>query len=236
MSEPTQGGASGIPEPPASLDRLREQLALPGVGESLVKSRPGRGGRRAAVLILLSLDESAARVETSETAGLRIVLIEKAAHLRRHAGQMAFPGGAVEPGDPTGVAAALREADEEVGVRPEEVRVLGTLPPAHVAASGFDAMSVVGWWRGDRVLAPGDDGEVQAVHTLPVPVLVDPLSRWVATHQSGYTGPAFVVGDLFIWGFTAHLLTGLIQLAGWEVPWDQDRRAEIPPRFLYGRR
>lgn len=223
-------------ELPPSLNRLLEGLASPDALERLVAARPGRGQRRAAVLILLSFDRSAARVESDATAGLRLVLIEKAAHLRKHAGQMAFPGGAVETTDASPAHAALREAEEEVGVAPWEVEVLGTLPPAHIAASGFDAMSVVGWWDGARELDPGEDGEVEAVHHIPVPLLADPASRWMAVHPSGYTGPAFVVGDLFIWGFTAHLLNGLLQLAGWERPWDHERRAEIPARFLHGRR
>ena len=71
---------------------------------------------------------------------------------------------------------------------------------------------------------------------MPVPLLVDAASRWMAVHPSGYTGPAFVVGDLFIWGFTAHLLDGLLDLAGWTQVWDRDRTAEIPARFLHGRR
>lgn len=221
---------------PGSLDRLRSALASPAALERVVAGRPGQGGRTAAVLILLSFDADAAGREPGVAAGLRCVFIEKAAHLRRHAGQIGFPGGAIEPADGSKVAAALREAEEEVGVRPSEVSVLGVLPPAHVAASNFDATAVVGWWPRPRPLVPHDVGEIAAVHDLPLPLLVDPAARSTARHPSGYAGPAFVVGDLYIWGFTAHLLAGLFELAGWGEAWDAGRFSEIPSRFLHGRR
>ena len=74
------------------------------------------------------------------------------------------------------------------------------------------------------------------LHDLPLPLLVDPAARSTARHPSGSTGPAFVVGDLYIWGFTAHLLAGLFELAGWDEAWDAGRFSEIPSRFLHGRR
>lgn len=189
------------------------------------RSAPG-GGRRAAVAILVS-EEPDAR---------RIVFVEKTATLRKHAGQVAFPGGAVEPGDPDAVFAALREAEEEVGVEPATVTVLGVLPPAQVRATGFDVTGVVGWWREPVALRPVDVGEVAAVHQLPVAALVDPANRLTWEHPSGFSGPGFVIGDLFIWGFTAHLLDGLLDLAGWAEPWDAARTSSIPRRFLHGRR
>ena len=61
-----------------------------------------------------------------------------------------------------------------------------------------------------------------------------PEATW--THPAGFSGPGFVVGDLFIWGFTAYLLDGLFDLAGWTADWDRGRVAEIPERFRLGRR
>ena len=129
----------------------------------------------------------------------------------------------------------LRARVAEVGIAPEGVSVLGVLPEAHVAASGFDVTSVVGWWPAPRPLVPVDTFEVAAVHSLALGHLVDPANRLTWTHPSGYRGPAFVVDDLFVWGFTGHLLDGLVRLAGWEKPWDVRRTAPIPPRFLRGR-
>lgn len=219
--------------PPPALDVLRAGLRHP---EALARFAAGRGprdARRAAVLILFSHDEDAAALEEGDAAGLRLVVIEKSAMLRKHAGQVAFPGGSVEPDDGGAVQAALREAREEVGVDPESVEVLGLLPPAHISATGYDVRSVVGWWHRPLPLRPVDTVEVAAVHSLAVPALVDPVHRLTWTHPLGHVGPGFVVGDLFIWGFTGYLLDGLIRLAGWEQPWDARRRSAVPPRFLH---
>ena len=72
--------------------------------------------------------------------------------LRSHAGQCAFPGGGVEPQDASSEAAAFREAAEEVGLRAETVELLGVLPAAHVAVTGYDVVPVVGWWRAPHPL------------------------------------------------------------------------------------
>lgn len=220
---------------PPILWGLKQTLADAAAGAGFVGDRVPAGVRRAAVLILFHLDAAAIEPEAGDLAGLRLVLIEKSAALRSHAGQLAFPGGSLEPGEDS-VAAALREAHEEAGVRPDAVEVLGVLPEAHVAASGFDVASVVGWWPRPAPLAPADTFEVAAVHALPVARLVDPAHRVTWEHPAGFSGPAFVVDDLFVWGFTGHLIDGLLRLAGWEKQWDASRTASIPPRFLRVRR
>jgi len=195
-----------------------------GLGGALPDSsgiRRPRGGRRAGVLILFT-DESDPRV----------TIIERATTLRRHAGQVAFPGGAMEPDDGTVVQAALREAEEEVGLDRSLVHVLGELPVAWVPASNYDVTPVIGVWDGGRELWPADPGEVGAVHSLRVSALADPAVRVRGQHPGGYRGPAFVVGDLFIWGFTAHLLDESLNLAGWARPWDASRIQQVPKRFL----
>jgi 8-oxo-dGTP pyrophosphatase MutT (NUDIX family) len=191
-----------------------------------VATRAAEGGRPAAVLIALAQHSDATR----------IVLVEKDARLRTHAGQVAFPGGAIEPFDASPIAGALREAHEEVGLPPNEVDVLGVLPPAHVRASDFDVTAVVGRWATPRPLVPVDVGEIAAVHSVGVDVLLDPANRVTWTHPAGFSGPGFLVGELFVWGFTAYLLDGLFDLAGWTVPWDGNRVADIPERFMRGRR
>lgn len=220
---------------PPILWGLQQTLADAAAMTRFVGDRAPAGVRRAAVLILFHVDAAAAEFEEGDLAGLRLVVIEKSEALRSHAGQLAFPGGSLEAGEDA-VAAALREANEEVGVRPDTVEVLGVLPEAHVAASGFDVASVVGWWPRPVPLAPADTFEVAAVHALPVWRLVDPDHRITWVHPAGYSGPAFVVDDLFVWGFTGHLLDGLLRLAGWEKQWDASRTASIPPRFLRARR
>lgn len=210
---------------PADLERLKAALAGPD-GAARVAERAARGGRPAAVLIALADDPS----------GPGVVLVEKDARLRTHAGQIAFPGGAIEASDASAVAGALREAEEEVGLAAGEVDVLGVLPPAYVRASDFAVTAVVGYWPVPRPLVPVDVAEIAAVHRVPVAVLLDPANRVTWTHPAGFSGPGFVVGDLFVWGFTAYLLDGLFDLAGWTVSWDAARTAEIPERFRLGRR
>lgn len=219
---------SGVPD---SLVALASALAEPGGGARVVRGREGHHGRRAAVLILFAAEPGAASGMGPD--GLRLVVIEKSARLRKHAGQVAFPGGGVEASDASSEEAALREAREEVGIDPREVDLLGVLPPAHVAATGYHVTSVVGWWRAPRPLEVVDTVEVAAVHQLSVADLIAPANRLTWVHPLGYEGPAFVVGELFIWGFTGHLVSGLLRVAGWERPWDAARVAEIPERFLH---
>ena len=212
---------------PAIFEQLVAGLDAPDVAARVQsRGREARGGRQAAVLIAF----------TAEAEGPRVVLIEKTGHLRKHAGQVAFPGGGVEPDDVSVVAAALREADEEVGLDPEAVRVLGVLPDAHVRASGFDVAPVVAWWRTPTWLAPADTHEIESVHVVPVRTLVDPVNRVTYVHPLGIRGPAFLVGDLFIWGFTGHLLDFVLEAAGWALPWDVAREESIPERFRHGKR
>ena len=212
---------------PSALDALVAELARPGGGERVVRGRPGRDGRKAAVMILFS---GAADAPADE---LSVVIIEKSARLRSHAGQCAFPGGGVEPQDASSEAAAFREAAEEVGLRAETVELLGVLPAAHVAVTGYDVVPVVGWWRAPHPLRIVDAIEVGAIHQIRLGDLIDPADRLTWRLPMGHRGPAFVVDDLFIWGFTGHLLDGLIALAGWEQPWDARRTELVPERFWH---
>lgn len=216
-----------VPESPMSIpvpDELlgaAAALSRPDALDFISGARRPGGGRPAAVLILLC----------PGTDGLDLVLVEKRPDLRHHAGQLAFPGGGIEPDDVDAVQAALREAEEEVGVPPEEVTVLGILPSAHIRRSGFDVTPVVGWWHYPRGLQVVDVGELADVHTVPVAALLDPVNRDTWQLRGGFNGPGFWIGELYVWGFTAYLLDGLFTLLGWTRAWDRDRFSEVPPRF-----
>jgi 8-oxo-dGTP pyrophosphatase MutT (NUDIX family) len=180
---------------------------------------PEEGGRPSAVLVLFGEGPD----------GPDLLLIERAATLRSHAGQPAFPGGAQDPDDDGPVAAALREAQEEVGLDPSSVDVLGILPALWLPPSGFVVHPVVAWWRAPHPVDVVDFGEVAAVVRVPLSELTDPDNRFRVVHPSGFTGPAFQVRGLMVWGFTAGLLAGILTLAGWERPWDTSRTRELDP-------
>ncbi|MBF6238269.1 putative NUDIX hydrolase [Nocardia otitidiscaviarum] len=149
-----------------------------------------------------------------------VLLTQRAATLRQHSGQVAFPGGAVDPGDEGPIFTALREAEEETGLDPGGVQPLSVLPKIFVPPSGFDVTPVVGYWR-----TPGEVGVVSAaeatrVARVPLSELLDPANRFVVRHPLGYMGPAFAVDGMLVWGFTAGVLAGLLAVSGWEKEWD----------------
>jgi 8-oxo-dGTP pyrophosphatase MutT (NUDIX family) len=151
--------------------------------------------------------------------GPDLLLIQRSEGLRLHAGQPAFPGGAID-GDEGPVAAALREAAEEVGLDPAGVDVLGTLPEVFIERTGFRVVPVLAWWRQPCAVAPVDPREVAAVERVGLAELADPAARLMVRMPSGRTAPGFRVRGMLIWGFTAALVDRLLALAGWERPWD----------------
>jgi 8-oxo-dGTP pyrophosphatase MutT (NUDIX family) len=208
--------------------------------------RPPPTARPAAVLILFG--------EGAE--GPDILLTERAATLNKHAGQPAFPGGRIDPEDDGPVGAALREACEEAGVEPSGVEVLATLPELYLSRSDHRVTPVAAWWCRPSEVAPGHPGEVAAVARVPIADLADPANRLTVRHPSGGTrgelreegrpsrpracrpqktlriGPAFRVHGMLVWGFTAMLLTQVLQAGGWERPWDEDNVEDLPPEVL----
>jgi 8-oxo-dGTP pyrophosphatase MutT (NUDIX family) len=183
---------------------------------------PDQGGRPSAVLLLFGA-----------TAGAPdLLIVQRGQHLRRHAGQPAFPGGAIEPTDQGPVGAALREAAEEVGVDPAGVEVLAVLPELYILRSGFRVTPVLGWWRRPGPLVAATDGEIVSAVRARLTDLADPANRLTVRHPSGTAGPAFRVHGMLVWGFTALLVDRLLALGGWEQPWDTRREEDLPPDVL----
>lgn len=151
---------------------------------------------------------------------VELVVTERSHTMRSHAGQAAFPGGRREPEDPDLVATALREAEEEIGVVPDSVDVVTTLPFLHLPVSDHNVLPVVGWWRQPGPVGVRDPAEVERVVQVGVEHLVDPTNRFSIRHVSGFVGPAFDAHGLLVWGFTAGLLDRTLHLAGIDRPWD----------------
>ena len=179
---------------------------------------PGHAQRQSAVLVLFGEGDQ----------GPDVLIIERAHDMRSHAGQPAFPGGAVDPADDGPIAAAFRESAEETGLDPSGVDVLAVLPDLWVPPSGFVVTPVLGWWRVPSPVGAMDPAEVASVHRVPLSELTDPDRRFLVRHPSGYVGPAFGVSGLVVWGFTGGLLDRLIYLGRWERPWDRSRVEPLP--------
>lgn len=210
---PAGGPAGQIPGWLADLARSAEQMVVPAGLRP-----PPDGGRPSAILILFGVG----------SAGPDVLIVQRSAGLRRHPGQPAFPGGAIDAADDGPAAAALREAAEEALVKPDGVQVIAVLPDLYISRSGFRVSPVLAWWREPGPVAPGDLNEVAAVARVPVAELADPERRLMIRYPSGGTGPAFRAGDMLIWGFTAYLLDYLIALGGWERSWDSGHIADLP--------
>ena len=202
------------------------QPLLAGVDEFTVWGRAvgtaPAGVRRSAVLVLFGEGGH----------GPDVLLIQRSAHLRSHAGQPAFPGGGLDHPDEGAVAAALREAEEETGLDPAGVEVLAELSELWVPPSGNVVTPVLAWWREPSEVSPADVREVASVARVPVAHLADPANRLQVKAPSGHVGVAFEVADMLVWGFTAAVLDRLLDLGGWAKPWDTSRIVDLPEETL----
>ena len=180
--------------------RLRERLLTPDDAIAL----DVRGRTDAAVLVALYLDGGR----------LHAVFTKRREDLRRHPGEISFPGGRYEDADADLLATALRETEEEVGLAPSEVEVLGALQPTPTIATGYAVYPFVGLIDPGRAwtLSPR---EVAWILELP---LVDLLAgygrRRLLRRGLPVRTETYVVGDELIWGATARILADLLERLG----------------------
>lgn len=230
--------------PDDALEPARTQLAALAADPSVrdlwrgVREPAGDDARPAAVLILFGVldhlpsdHEAQARAVSRD---LDVLLLARATTLRSHAGQIAFPGGRLDDGDDGPIVAALREAQEETGLDPAGVEVLGTLEEIPLAYSGHVVTPVLGWWAAPTPVAPVDRAESSAVFRTPVADLLDPANRGTTVLRRDdreWRGPGFTITgggeDRLVWGFTALVLDAMFDRLGWTEPWDEAREIEL---------
>ncbi len=145
--------------------------------------------------------------------GLTVLLTQRTAHLANHGGQISFPGGRVEPADTDSTAAALRETQEEIGLSPESVDVLGRLDDC-ITGTGFQVVPVVGLIHPPFTLVR-DSFEVEEIFEVPLAFILDPANhqRHARLMPSGETRHFYAIpfGDRYIWGATAAMLVNLYE-------------------------
>ncbi len=229
-----------MPSDPSAVAGARAELlrvaTSPQTWDEPLRTLPrGTAARPAAVLILFGVLDALPSAHEAQDAAvsrdLDVLLLARAATLRSHPGQVAFPGGRLDPGDDGPVGAALREATEETGLDPSGVEVLGTLDEVPLEFSGHLVTPVLGWWRHPSPVRVVDVAESADVFRAPVADLLHPQNRGVTVMRRGgqeWRGPAFEVHGHLVWGFTALLLDALFDRLGPPEPWDRTREIALP--------
>ena len=188
-----------------------------------------RPGRDAAVLVLFSgphRDHPPGQLPDDAD----LLLTVRASTLRHHAGQAAFPGGAADPEDTGPVATALREAWEETGIDPGRLHPLATLERMFIPPSGFHVVPVLAYSPDPGPVTVVNEAETAVVARVPVRAFVNPENR-LMVYRTGagkrFAGPAFLLNEMLVWGFTGHVISAMLDVAGWSQPWDTEDIREL---------
>jgi 8-oxo-dGTP pyrophosphatase MutT (NUDIX family) len=221
-----------------------EVLAL--VMAANAKAALSGDGRDAAVLVLFSGPEdspsglpddapvSPASGRYPQSGGLPaeadLLLTVRASTLRHHAGQAAFPGGAADPGDADAVHTALREANEETGIDTGRLQPLATLERMFIPPSGFHVVPVLAYSPDPGPVAVVNESETAIVARVPVRAFVNPENRIMVYRKENtrrFAGPAFLLNEMLVWGFTGQVISAMLDVAGWAQPWNTDDIREL---------
>ncbi len=185
-------------------------------------------GRDAAVLVLFSGPPDWRSGGLPDDADL--LLTVRASTLRHHAGQAAFPGGAADPGDEGPIYTALREAREETGIDTSRIATLATLEKMFIPPSGFHVVPVLAYSPDPGPVAVVDESETAVVARVPVRAFINPQNRLMVYRKENtrrLAGPAFLLNEMLVWGFTGQVISAMLDVAGWAVPWDADDVREL---------
>jgi 8-oxo-dGTP pyrophosphatase MutT (NUDIX family) len=224
---PADAGLSAVAAAELTPEALRARLSehaawcvdLPGDNDTRY---PGREGTPVYAAVLVPM---VARPE-----GVSMLLTRRASHLHDHAGQISFPGGRIETTDASPIDAALREAEEEIGLARQWVEVLGCMP-TYATATGFSITPVVSLVTPGFSLVP-DESEVAEIFEVPLAFLMNPSNHRLYTvdlpegRRRQYYGMPW--GDYFIWGATAGMLRNLYHLLAPVAPGDGRSTAGQP--------
>lgn len=187
------------------------------------------GARRdAAVLVLFSGPPDSQSGGLPDDAELLVTV--RASTLRHHAGQAAFPGGAADPGDTGPVFTALREATEETGIDQARLQPLATLERMFIPPSGFHVVPVLAYSPDPGPVAVIDESETAVVARVPVRAFVNPENRIMVYRKENTrrsAGPAFLLNEMLVWGFTGQVVSAMLDVAGWARPWNTDDIREL---------
>jgi 8-oxo-dGTP pyrophosphatase MutT (NUDIX family) len=181
----------------ASLEELRTALLDPAEAAAM----DARGGTDAAVLVPL----------VGEPQQLGLVFTERRADLRRHAGEISFPGGRPDTPHEGMLETALREAQEEIGLDPDSVELLGALPPVSTVVTGYKVHPFVGLIPEGLQFIPNPE-EVEAVLLFNLDELRAGFGmRRLVRRGVPIRTPTYVVGEHLVWGATARILGSLLE-------------------------
>lgn len=202
-------------------------LAMVTAARATAKLR--RDDREAAVLVLFSgPPDGPADGGVPHDADL--LLTVRASTLRHHAGQAAFPGGASDPDDDGPVATALREAQEETGIDVARLHPLATMERTFIAPSRFHVVPVLAYSPDPGPVNVINEAETAIVARVPVRAFINPANR-LTVYRSAlgrrWAGPAFLLNQMLVWGFTGQVISAVLDVAGWAQPWDADDIREL---------
>jgi 8-oxo-dGTP pyrophosphatase MutT (NUDIX family) len=159
-----------------------------------------------------------------------LLVTVRASTLRHHAGQAAFPGGAADPGDDGPIFTAMREATEETGIDTSRLTPLATLEKMFIPPSGFHVVPVLAYSPDPGPVSVIDESETAVVARVPVRAFINPENRLMVYRRENtrrLAGPAFLLNEMLVWGFTGQVISAILDVAGWARPWNTEDVREL---------